>query len=96
MLRRDSALEPELQAGILGQMVTTLKSVELEAMKLPQEQRLTLAHRLLCEAEPPRDHAVDALWEAEIVRRIDLLDQGLTERHLASDVFKELDQRLGE
>ena len=46
--------------------------------------------------EPAGDPAVDALWESEIVRRIDLLDRGATERHPASEVFAELDRRLGQ
>ena len=76
-------------------MVTTLEFLENEAMQLPEDQRFTLAHRILSNSEPPHDAAVEALWEAEIVRRIGLLERGETERHAASDVFKELDERLG-
>ena len=76
-------------------MVTALDNLEKEVMQLPEDQRVTLAHRILLSTEPTCDPAVDALWEAEIVRRIELLDQGATERHRASDVFAELDRRLG-
>ena len=77
-------------------MVTALESLEKEAMCLPEDQRVTLAHRILLSTEPAGDPAVDALWESEIVRRIDLLDRGATERHPASEVFAELDRRLGQ
>ncbi len=76
-------------------MATALESLEKEVMRLPEDQRVTLAHRILLSTEPAGDPAVDALWEAEIVRRIDQLDGGATERHRASDVFAELDRRLG-
>ena len=76
-------------------MVTALENLEKEVMRLPEDQRVTLAHRILLSTEPVGNLAVDSLWEAEIVRRIDLLDQGATERHRASDVFAELDRRLG-
>jgi Putative addiction module component len=76
-------------------MATAFESLEKEVMGLPQDQRVTLAHRILLSTEPVVDPAVDALWETEILRRIDLLDRGATERHPASDVFAELDLRLG-
>ena len=76
-------------------MVSKLEILEKEALLLPEEQRVTLAHRMLRSAEPPSDSAVEALWEAEIVRRIGLLDIGATGRHRASDVFADLDKRLG-
>lgn len=75
-------------------MATVLESLEKEVMRLPEDQRVTLAHRILLSTEPASDPAVDALWETEIVRRIDLLDRGETERHSASQVYADLDRRL--
>jgi len=77
-------------------MVSTLESLEKEALLLPDDQKVTLAHRILASAEPQPDPSIDALWEAEIVRRIEKLDRGETSMHSASEVFMELDQRLGE
>ncbi len=76
-------------------MATTLETLEKVVMSLPEDQRMTLAHRLMRSAEPPSDPSVDARWEAEIAHRIELLDAGATKRHRASDVFAELDQQLG-
>jgi hypothetical protein len=76
-------------------MASALESLEQEVMRLPEDQRVTLAHRILLSTEPVGAAEVDALWEAEILRRIDLLDRGAAERLPASDVFAELDGRLG-
>lgn len=76
-------------------MVSTLESLEKEALQLPDDQKLTLAHRILASAEPQPDASIEALWEAEIVSRIERLDRGETSLHSVSEVFMELDQRLG-
>jgi len=76
-------------------MPTSLEAIEKEALQLPEDQKLTLAHRMLVSAEPVPDPSIEALWESEIVRRIEKLDSGETTRHPASEVFEELDRRLG-
>jgi hypothetical protein len=75
-------------------MSNTLEMIEKEALQLPEDQKVTLAHRMLASAEPPPDPSVDALWDAEILRRIEKLDSGRTTRHSAAEVFGELDRRL--
>jgi len=75
-------------------MPNTLETIERDALQLPADQKVTLAHRVLASAEPAPDPAVDALWEAEIIRRIEKLDAGQTARHPAVEVFEELDRRL--
>ncbi len=45
-------------------------------------------------AELDGEAEVDALWEDEILKRIATLNQGLTERIPAAEVFQELDQKL--
>ncbi len=75
-------------------MPNTLEMIEKEALQLPEDQKVTLAHRMLVSAEPAPDPSVDALWEAEILRRIEKLDSGQTTRYGAGEVFKELDRRL--
>ncbi len=72
----------------------TLQTLEKSAMELPEDQRVTLAHRILKSTEPPKDPEIQALWEMEIARRIELLDNGGTGRHPAAEVFHALDQRL--
>jgi hypothetical protein len=76
-------------------MASTLESIEREALRLPEDQKVTLAHRILASAEPQPDPAVDALWNDEILRRIGKLDRGETTTHPVSEVFLELDRRLG-
>jgi hypothetical protein len=55
---------------------------------------VALIHRILKISDPTEGADVDVLWNDEIVRRIGLLDKGLTQRIPASDVFRELDQKL--
>ncbi len=76
-------------------MPTTLKQVVSEAMQLPVDQRLTLAHRLLSSVEPAVNPEVEAAWDAEIRERIRRYDAGETTAIPAAEVFKELDRRLG-
>ncbi len=73
--------------------MATVAELEREVMQLPDDQRVALIHRVLETAEPTEGVDVSALWNDEIVRRIDLLDKGLTERIPASDVFRDLDQK---
>lgn len=75
-------------------MSKTLEMIEKDALQLSEDQKVTLAHRILMSAEPAPDPSIDALWEAEIVRRIEKLDGGQTVRHPAAEVFEELDRRL--
>lgn len=75
-------------------MARTLDTLEREALLLPEDQRLTLAHRLLQSTEPAPDPSLDSLWTAEILRRIECFDAGTTQIHDASDVFRDLDRRL--
>lgn len=75
-------------------MASTLDTLEHDALLLPEEQRLTLAHRLLASTEPAANPSTEALWTTEIIRRIESRDAGTTQVHDASDVFRDLDQRL--
>ena len=45
-------------------------------LTLPEEQRLTLAHRLLDSLESEVDPGAEAAWEEEIARRMAALDAG--------------------
>ena len=75
-------------------MQATLENLEQKALQLPEDQRITLAHRMLQSTSPPQNPAIDALWDAEILRRIERLDQGKTELHDSSKVFADLDNHL--
>jgi hypothetical protein len=45
-------------------------------MQLPEDQKISLAHKILQSTESPEDPAAHALWEAEIICRIEKLDKG--------------------
>ena len=74
--------------------MATLSELEHEVLQLPEDQRFALVHHVLEVSDQSEDADVQSLWNDEIVRRIDLLDKGLTERIPASEVFRELDQKL--
>lgn len=72
-----------------------IEKILKEASDLPIDQRLTLAHRLLESTEPAVIDEVDHAWDNEIMRRIERYDQSLASSRSASDVFADLDGRLG-
>jgi hypothetical protein len=75
-------------------MGATFKTIAMEALNLPKDQRLTLAHRILTSVEPVPGQAVAAAWEREIRERIRRYDAGLTKDVSAAQVFAELDEKL--
>lgn len=70
-------------------MPATFDALSEEALILPPEQRIALAHRLLESVELPEPGAESA-WEAEIVRRIVRFDSGGSETIPADEVFARL------
>ena len=75
-------------------MQSNLETLEEKALQLPEDQRITLAHKIIQSTEPPQDSGIGQWWETELVRRIDLLDSDQTGLHPASEVFQQLDERL--
>lgn len=75
-------------------MAGSIEILISEAMQLPPDQRLTLAHRILSSVEPAASSEVDAAWDAEIRERIDRYDSGGARSIPAAEVFAEVDQRL--
>lgn len=65
-----------------------------EASELPEEQRLTLAYRLLSSTEPEATDEVERAWDLEIRQRIERYDRGESRARPVNDVLAELDQRL--
>lgn len=72
----------------------TLDSLANQALLLPKDQRLTLAHRILASIEPTATEGVEAAWDDEIRERIKRYDAGLVTGIPGSEVFKGLDQKL--
>jgi putative addiction module component (TIGR02574 family) len=72
----------------------SVETLTADAMQLPLDQRLTLAHRLLSSVEPTASAAVDSEWHAEIRERMARFDEGHASAIPAVEVFTELDRRL--
>jgi putative addiction module component (TIGR02574 family) len=64
-------------------------------MQLPPDQRLTLAPKILSSVEPAVSPELEGVWDKEIRARIARYDAGETRGIPASEVFTELDRRLG-
>jgi putative addiction module component (TIGR02574 family) len=75
-------------------MNASVETITSEALHLSQDQRLTLAHRILASVEPAPDAQVESEWEAEIQERIRKYDVGLSIGIPSSRVFAELDEKL--
>ncbi len=76
-------------------MNRVIGSLGKEALRLPEDQRITLAHKILPTSEPAATAEIGNWWENDIKQRIEKLDSGKTGRHNASEVFRELDEHLG-
>ncbi len=75
-------------------MPESIDTLVSEAMQLPPDQRMTLAHRILSSVEPTPSSEIDAAWDAEIRKRIARYDSGGIKGIPAAEVFAEVDQRL--
>jgi putative addiction module component (TIGR02574 family) len=77
-------------------MAGPIETIVSEAMRLPPDQRLTLAHRILSSVEPSVSSEVEAAWDAEIRERIARYDAGGVQSIPAAEVFNEVDDRVQE
>jgi len=75
-------------------MNASVETIVAEAVRLPPDQRLTLAHRILSSVEPEGSAEIDAAWDREIRERIARYDASEVRSVPASEVFAELDRRL--
>jgi hypothetical protein len=75
--------------------MSTIEELIAEAKQLPEDQRLTLAHRLLVSNEPSVSEDVERAWDLTIRERIARYDAGQVQTRPAREVFAELDRRLG-
>ena len=74
--------------------MSSIDQLLAEASRLPADQKLTLAYRLLASNEPEPTPEVESAWEEEISERIKKYDSGTTELRPAGKVFSELDRQL--
>ena len=66
-----------------------------QAVQLPVDQQLTLAHRLLEASEPSASEEIEQAWDSTIRERIARYDQGLSRARPAGEVLTDLDRKLG-
>ena len=74
--------------------MSTVDQLFEEAAQLPEDQKLTLANRILASNEPPVTEETEQEWDVVIRERIQRYDQGKAHSRQAGDVFSELDRRL--
>src|SRR5487761_1010685 len=75
-------------------MSDSVEAIVAEAVQLPPDQRLTLAHKILSSVEPEPSAETDAAWDREIRERMARYDAGELQAIPAAEVFAELDCRL--
>lgn len=75
-------------------MATLIETLISEAMGLPPDQRLTLAHRIISSVEPAASSKIDVAWDDEIRLRISRYDAGDVRSIPAAEVFAESERRL--
>jgi putative addiction module component (TIGR02574 family) len=75
-------------------MSESVESIVAEAVHLPPDQRLTLAHKILSSVEPEPSSETDLAWDREIRERMVRYDAGELQSIPAAQVFEELDRRL--
>ena len=77
----------------MGMMSSIQKLVE-EARNLPDDQKLTLANRVLELAEQAITDDVEDEWDSELRARIQAYDAGRSQTKSAGEVFQDLDSKL--
>ncbi len=65
-----------------------------EVAHLPEDQRLTLVHKILLVGEPRFSKSVEDAWDTEIQDRIARYDRGEIKSRPASEVFANIDRQL--
>jgi hypothetical protein len=73
-------------------MSDRVKTLSVEARKLPLAERAELIEDLLASLDAP-DARIDALWAEEAERRVQLVDSGEMPTRDAAQVISELRQR---
>ncbi len=76
--------------------MNSINQILQDAILLPEDQRLTLANRLLMLSEPHASEEVQSAWDTEIRDRISRYDRGKMSSRPASEVFSDLDRRLNQ
>lgn len=76
--------------------MNSINQILQDAIDLPEDQRLTLANRLLTLSEPHASEDVRHAWDTAIKDRVARYDRGEIASRPADDVFSDLDRRLNQ
>lgn len=74
--------------------MNTLESITSDAMLLPEDQRLILAHILLDSIESAADPEIEAAWDQEIRERLRQFDAGEVKGIPSEEVFAKAEEML--
>ena len=74
--------------------MSSIEKLVDEARNLPQDQKLTLANRVLELTETAISDGVEDEWDSELRARIQAYDAGRSQTRSAGEVFKDLDSKL--
>ncbi len=74
--------------------MNSINQILQEAAHLPEDQRFTLAHKILLVGEPQFSKTVELAWDTEIRDRIARYDRGELQSRPASEVFANIDRQL--
>jgi hypothetical protein len=74
--------------------MSSIEKLVDEARNLPQDQKLTLANRVLELTETAITDDVEDEWDSELRARIQAYDAGRSQTRSAGEVFKDLDSKL--
>ena len=75
-------------------IMSSINQILQDAIRLPEDQRLTLVNRLLSLSEPHISGDISNAWDLEIRNRIARYDCGEIASRPAGEVFSDLDRRL--
>ena len=76
--------------------MNSINQILQDAILLPEDQRLTLANRILMLNEPNASEDVSSAWDTTIKDRIARYDRGEINSRSACEVFADLDRRLNQ
>ena len=74
--------------------MSSIQKLVEEARNLPDDQKLTLANRVLELAEKAMADDVEDEWDSELRARIQAYDEGRSQTKSARAVFQDLDSKL--
>jgi putative addiction module component (TIGR02574 family) len=72
----------------------TLDSIAADALLLPADQRLSLAHKMLSSVDGNPDPNTESAWQEEIQERIRKYDSGETQGIPGPEAMRDLKRKL--